>query len=50
MSETLSEAEGLVMARFMDIRVADVADEFETRFAEMKAEGKISDEHVHRWG
>lgn len=50
MSETLSEAERLVMARFADIRVADIAGEFETRFAKMKAEGKISDEHVHRWG
>lgn len=50
LSETLSEAERLVMARFADIRVADIADEFETRFATMKAEGKISDDHVHRWG
>lgn len=50
MSETLSEAERLVMVRFADIRVADIAGEFETRFAKMKAEGKISDEHVHRWG
>ncbi|ODT53167.1 MAG: Rrf2 family transcriptional regulator [Methylobacterium sp. SCN 67-24] len=50
MSETLNEAERLVMARFADIRVADIAGEFETRFAKMKAEGKISDEHVHRWG
>ncbi len=49
MSETLNEAERLVMARFAEIRVADIADEFETRFAGMKAEGNISDEHVHRW-
>ena len=50
MSETLNEAERLLMARFADIRVADIADEFETRFAQAKAEGKVSAEHVHRWG
>jgi len=49
MDETLDEAERLVMARFAEILVSDVADDFEARFAAMKQEGKISDEHVHRW-
>jgi Predicted transcriptional regulator len=47
MSETLNEAERLLMARFADIRVADVADEFEARFAQMKAEGRLDPAHDH---
>ncbi|KKB08353.1 Rrf2 family transcriptional regulator [Devosia chinhatensis] len=49
MGETLSEAEQLLMTRFASIRVSDIAQDFERRFAKMKAAGEIGEAVMHRW-
>ncbi|UYO00951.1 MAG: Rrf2 family transcriptional regulator [Devosia sp.] len=47
LGNALTEAEALLRARFQSVRLSDIAADFETRFADLKARGQIGS-HV-RW-